>query len=471
MNVSLDWYKIFYEVAKKQNITVAAENLCISQPAVSQTIKQLEESLNAELFLRTKKGVTLTKEGEVLYSYISEAMEKIKLGEAKVLEQVNLESGEIRIGSSDMCLQFFLLQYLEEFQKIYPKIKISITNGPTPETIKLLKEDKIDFGLVSEPFELEEKFTSIEVCKIKDIFVCGKKYKDLSKQKVNLKELEKYPLICLEEHTSTRKYIDEKFKENNAECNPKYELATSNLIVDFAKRNFGIGVVVDKFAEEKLKNKEIYQINIKEKIEPRNICIIKKDKLISKAYSHTEYGKPIIYRNELNQSRDGLLFASIGKNSEVYQNIDNSNVLKILKYYDFVGIEPNKSNENINKKINELCKKENKIIIGTSECNFINEKDYRCNEILNFYKKSNNIEEGNYNYFQRTKELIDKFNYLENAKEIINDNTKKIANKIDKINLIQVKDKCPEIESADTILNRKCYDKAKRLYGGKLPKD
>ena len=182
MNVSLDWYKIFYEVAKKQNITVAAENLCISQPAVSQTIKQLEESLNAELFLRTKKGVTLTKEGEVLYSYISEAMGKIKLGEAKVLEQVNLESGEIRIGSSDMCLQFFLLQYLEEFQKIYPKIKISITNGPTPETIKLLKEDKIDFGLVSEPFELEEKFTAIEVCKIKDIFVCGEKYKDLSDQ-------------------------------------------------------------------------------------------------------------------------------------------------------------------------------------------------------------------------------------------------------------------------------------------------
>lgn len=89
-------------------------------------------------------------------------------------------------------------------------------------------------------------------------------------------------------------------------------------------------------------------------------------------------------------------------------------------------------------------------------------------EAYNYLKLStNNIEEGNYNYFQRTKELIDKFNYLENAKEIVNDNTKKIANKIDKINLIQVKDKCPEIESADTILNRKCYDKAKRLYDKK----
>lgn len=283
MNISLDWYKIFCEVAKKQNITVAAESLCISQPAVSQTIKQLEESLHAELFLRTKKGVTLTKEGEVLYSYASEAMEKIKLGEAKVLEQVNLERGEIRIGSSDMCLQFFLLQYLEEFQKMYPKIKIRITNGPTPETIKLLKEDKIDFGLVSEPFELEERFTAIKVCEIEDIFVCGEKYKDLSKQRISLKQLEEYPLICLEEHTSTRRYVDKQFKENNVECNPKYELATSNLIVDFAKRNFGIGAVVDKFAEEKLNNKEIYKIYIKEKIEPRNICIIKKEKLISKA--------------------------------------------------------------------------------------------------------------------------------------------------------------------------------------------
>ena len=77
--------------------------------------------------------------------------------------------------------------------------------------------------------------------------------------------------------------LDKVFKENNIECNPKYELATSNLIVDFAKRNFGIGAVVDKFAEEKINNKEIYKLDIKEKIEPRNICIIKKDKLISKA--------------------------------------------------------------------------------------------------------------------------------------------------------------------------------------------
>lgn len=158
MNISYDWYKIFYEVAKTKNITDASKNLYVSQPAVSQIIKQLEEKLKVELFIRTQKGVGLTKEGEILYNYISAAIEKIIIGEKKLEEQINLESGEIRIGSSDMCLKYYLLPYLEEFQVKYPKIKINITNCPTPETIKLLEEDKIDFGLISQPFKIEKRF-------------------------------------------------------------------------------------------------------------------------------------------------------------------------------------------------------------------------------------------------------------------------------------------------------------------------
>lgn len=283
MNYSLDWYKVFYSVAKNKSITTAAEKLYISQPAVSQTMKQLETNLKTKLFIRNQKGIILTKEGEILYKYISEGLEKIELGEKKISEQVNLESGEIRIGSSDMCLQFYLLPYLEKFQKVYPKVKIKITNGPTPETINLLKDDKIDFGLVSEPFELTKQFKCINVCQIEDIFICGTKYKKLADKIVDIRELEEYPSICLEENTSTRMYINDYFKQNKVKYLPKYELATSNLIVEFTQRNFGIGCVVNKFAEEKLKNGEIFEIKIKEKIKPRNICIIRKENTISKA--------------------------------------------------------------------------------------------------------------------------------------------------------------------------------------------
>ncbi len=191
-------------------------------------------------------------------------------------------------------------------------------------------------------------------------------------------------------------------------------------------------------------------------------------RIISESYEHLDFDEPVIYKKELNKNREGLLFAAIGRNSEIYQNIDNSDIIDKIKYYDFIGIEPNESMKKINKKINDICKKLNKILIGTSECNFINKKDYKSNEMLNFYKKVNNLEKGNNNYFQTTEELIEKFNYIENPEKIVVENPIKIAQKIKEINLTQVKAKYPEIDSADKIISEKCYEKVYKIYGEKL---
>ena len=152
LNHSLEVYRVFYTVAKCRSITLAANELAISQPAVSQSVKQLEESLETKLFTRTSKGVRLTAEGELLYSYVSKGYEQIVLGEQKLMEMKNLELGEIRIGASDMTLQFFLLPYLEQFHERFPNIKVKVTNAPTPETLSNLEEGRIDFGVVSTPF-------------------------------------------------------------------------------------------------------------------------------------------------------------------------------------------------------------------------------------------------------------------------------------------------------------------------------
>jgi DNA-binding transcriptional LysR family regulator len=109
MTVNLEYYRIFYYTAKHKSITLAANELFISQPAVSQAIKQLENSIGGKLFFRTPKGVKLTSEGEILYRYISKGYEQIILGENKFKELLALETGEIRIGASDMTLQFYLL--------------------------------------------------------------------------------------------------------------------------------------------------------------------------------------------------------------------------------------------------------------------------------------------------------------------------------------------------------------------------
>ena len=195
-------------------------------------------------------------------------------------------------------------------------------------------------------------------------------------------------------------------------------------------------------------------------------------KLISKAYKKNIInGIPIVYKKDLVEYRDGLLFASIGDKGEIYQRLDGYMIDDVINFYDFIGIVAETVDKNRIIKINELCKKYNKILIGTSECDFINKDDYKCNEILNFYKKSTNIEYGNSKYFQTADELLNSFNYIENAKEIVIDNPKKIAEKIEKIDLIPHKIENLKIDLADRIIAKKCYDKAKEIYGNQLSKE
>lgn len=276
--MNLDYYRIFYYVAKNGSVTAAAKELCISQPAVSQTLKLLEESLTTSLFVRTQKGVTLTKEGEVLYTYVKRGYETMLQGESMVYKMRNLDYGEIRIGASDMTLQYFLLPYLERFHEKYPKIKVIVTNGPTPETLDYLKEGKIDFGVVSEPL-LEYKELEIKKVKeIQDVFVAGSRFLQYKDKEFSLKELEHQPIICLEQNTSTRTYINNFLNKNDVVLTPEFELATSDMIVQFALRNLGIGLVVRAFASKYIDSGELFELRLNPSIPKRHFCIVKDSK-------------------------------------------------------------------------------------------------------------------------------------------------------------------------------------------------
>ena len=136
---NLEYYRVFYYVARCGSLTQAADKLSISQPAVSQSLHQLESTLGTRLFTRTSRGVKLTKEGELLASYVSRGLEQIELGEKKLEQMLNLDIGEVHIGASDMTLRFYLLPYLEKFHEKYPNVKVIVNNAPTPETLKTLR--------------------------------------------------------------------------------------------------------------------------------------------------------------------------------------------------------------------------------------------------------------------------------------------------------------------------------------------
>ncbi|MBO5032330.1 MAG: LysR family transcriptional regulator [Lachnospiraceae bacterium] len=275
---NLEYYKVFYYVAKYGSLTVAASRLSISQPAVSQAVKQLEEALNAKLFVRASRGVRLTCEGESLYSYVKKGYEEIELGEKQLSQMLNLESGELRIGASDMTLRFYLLPYLEKYHEAYPHIKVKVTNAPTPETLKLLKEGKIDFGVVSTPLSDDSEFAVRMVKEIEDCFVAGRKFIQYKNRMLDLQELEKLPIISLEKNTSTRTCMDEFLMENEVEMHPEFELATSDMIVQFAIRNLGVGSVMKEFAMEYLESGKLFELRFNTMLPKRHICVVTQKK-------------------------------------------------------------------------------------------------------------------------------------------------------------------------------------------------
>lgn len=276
---NLEYYKVFYYVAKNGSLTAAAGELAVSQPAVSQSIKQLETALGAKLFVRASKGVCLTGEGELLYQYVAKGFEQIALGEQKLKQMLNLELGEIHIGASDMTLKFYLLPYLERFHEIHPNIRVAVSNAPTPETLANLRENKIDFGVVSTPFDGGEEFKTVRVREIEDVFVAGRKFIQYKNRMLDLQELEKMPIIYLEGESSTRTYMDAFLQKNNVEIHPEFELATSDMIVQFALRNLGVGCVMRDFATECLEEGTLFELRFNKIIPKRHFCIVKNKKL------------------------------------------------------------------------------------------------------------------------------------------------------------------------------------------------
>lgn len=271
---NLEYYKVFYTAAYHASLTVAAKELSISQPAVSQTIKLLEEELGAKLFTRVSRGIRLTPEGELLYPFAEQAVKSVEQGERKLQEMLNLDLGEVRIGASDMTLRFYLLPYLEIFHESYPAIKVNVTNAPTPATLELLSKGEIDFGVVSTPFESGENIQAIPVREIEDVFVAGRRFIAYKNRMLDLQELEHMPIISLEQRTSTRSYMDRFLWENGVTLQPEFELATSDMIVQFALRNLGVGSVMKEFAREDLENGKLFELRFNKIIPKRQFCVV-----------------------------------------------------------------------------------------------------------------------------------------------------------------------------------------------------
>lgn len=273
MNINYELYRIFYIVAKNKNITDASKELLISQPAISKSIKNLENMLGGQLFIRTKRGVILTEEGNELYKYIKHAIEYINNAENKFSELINLETGTIRIGISSTLTKEFLIPYLEKFHKLYPNINININTELSSELIKKLRNGLIDMIVLNLNKNYDNDIEIIKCKKIQDCFVINNNFNNLIDKEISLKDLNNYPLILQTKGSNTREFLDNFTKEYNITLKPNMELASYSLVHEFTKIGLGIGYVTENYIKEDLKNKKLYKLKLKEKIPKRYIGI------------------------------------------------------------------------------------------------------------------------------------------------------------------------------------------------------
>lgn len=274
MDINFEYYKIFYYVAKYKNITKAAGVLNSNQPNVTRIIRLLESRLNCRLFIREPRGLRLTEEGERLYAHVEIACQHLLTAEEEMNCGEKECKGTIEIGVTETALHLFLLQTLHDFRIRYPEIKIKIQNNTTPEILKALISGKLDFAIITTPFQTSSNLRSETMLEFEEILVGGTDYTDIAEQGLTLKELRTHSLIGLGSGTATHAFYKNLFIEHQTDLELDMEVATSDLILPLIQNNLGIGFVAKKLAAPLLQEGKLVQIELDINVPKREIQMV-----------------------------------------------------------------------------------------------------------------------------------------------------------------------------------------------------
>ena len=273
--VNLDLYRVFYTVAKCGSLTKAAEELYVSQPAVSQAIKQLESQLGVSLFNR-RRGMELSAQGgKVIFSKVERALALFEEAEALVSEVNNSATGTIRIGASETIFEYFLADKIVQYHEKFPAVKIDLWSDVTPRTVEELKARQCDVAFVNLPMEIDAGLKLYGDCmRISDIFVVGEKYKELAENGVAVADLQKYPVITLKENTVARRSLDNFLGSVGIELSPSVEVGSWDMMKRLVGRGMGVGVIPREYAEREINDGMLFELKTDLALPVRSVGVL-----------------------------------------------------------------------------------------------------------------------------------------------------------------------------------------------------
>lgn len=195
MNISYDYYRIFYFVAKHQSFTRAAAILMNNEPNISRAIKNLEHALGCTLFIRSNRGVTLTPEGQKLYTRVAAAHHQLLSAESELADAKSLTSGTISLGVSETALQLMMLPKIRAFHQKFPDIKIHISSVTTPQAISSLKNGLVDLAIVTSPTGIARPLHETILAPLPEILI-GDALRTFPEIRSHLSRLQNIHLSC-----------------------------------------------------------------------------------------------------------------------------------------------------------------------------------------------------------------------------------------------------------------------------------
>ena len=275
--VNLELYRVFYTVAKCGSLTRAAEELYISQPAVSQSVKQLENQLGVTLFNRTHRGMELSAQGgKIIFPEVERALQLLNEAETRLSEIKTSATGVIRIGASDTIFEYFLSDKIVDFHERFPAVKIELMADFTPDTIEKLKANRCDVAFVNLPISVEPELQLYGNCmRLNDVFIVGEKYKDLANEgTVSLSKLQKYPMIMMDKNTVARKTLDDFLKLHGVELPPSIEVGSWDLMKRLVAQGMGIGIIPREYATRRLGAGELFEVKTDPVLPARSVGML-----------------------------------------------------------------------------------------------------------------------------------------------------------------------------------------------------
>lgn len=248
-DLNLNQLKAFYFAAKCSSITLAAEKLYITQPAVSMQIKALEMHYDVQLFLRRKKKLELTEAGNDLYHVARRIFSLVGEAEKLLVQAGRVKLDVLKIGSTKTLVRYVLAKYISRFQRSYPRIQIQIDEGSSAEMVRSVLRNENDLAIVGRT-EYDEKLKVIPLFQDELVLLVAPGHPLCQKESVSIEDLKGENLILREKGSGTRKLIEQVLETTSLVSSAFIESGNVDFIKELVRIGDGITLLARMGADQ-----------------------------------------------------------------------------------------------------------------------------------------------------------------------------------------------------------------------------